>query len=765
MLDALTRREDAIGRRTLPAGLEMKGDIGMHGGPQAYAAFYLAGKRPAGDPDAIDELGLRPALFAGYRDLTKLRYDFPLVLVGAGAGEASLQSLSGLFDRALHEIAQGADGERLRRHALRMEQEIRTLAARGGGQSLSALWDAAASRLATKKDDLFRDSLARVRAALKPEGEVVDCDQAMPVLVLSHVWRTVQQKKSRRLREDVDRLALKLSDILKADFVRSEEGRSAKSLKASIGPAQEGAFDFDAMSRLLGKAAPKASLSEARRQRIRWLLSVLRSQRLFSVSGAAEKPADAGAPYAFVFESCTSAVDAYRERLPKMIELAKAIAMAGLEIEGEYREARHDAFFEEFGSNGLDPRDAALFPDYLVCLNVADMPPVEMTRLVEVLSAGLPMKILVQTDDILEPSPIGNGRPALGSRGKLIAGSMIASGEIYVLQSSGSNLLRCRDGIFNGLAYAGPALFSIFSGATGHAGDLPPYLVAAAAMESRAFAAFVYDPSAGPDWASRFRLEDNPQVALDWPVHSLAFEDEAHQRIPESLAFTLVDFLACDRRLAKDFAKVPRAEWNGRMVPVTECLAHEPEGVPEKLPSLCMVDRDNVLQKVIVDNALVREARRCAEMWRSLQELGGIRNSHALRLLARERTAWQEQLQREIEVRGSGAVPAKDAPAPAPAAAAAAPQQAEAETERPSDEPYIETPRCNSCNECTQINNKMFGYNKDKQALIVDPAAGTYRQLVEAAESCQVSIIHPGKPRNPNEAGLEELMARAAAFL
>jgi hypothetical protein len=46
----------------------------------------------------------------------------------------------------------------------------------------------------------------------------------------------------------------------------------------------------------------------------------------------------------------------------------------------------------------------------------------------------------------------------------------------------------------------------------------------------------------------------------------------------------------------------------------------------------------------------------------------------------------------------------------------------------------------------------------------VDPDAGTYRQLVEAAESCQVAIIHPGKPKNPDEPGLEELLKRAEAF-
>ena len=53
----------------------------------------------------------------------------------------------------------------------------------------------------------------------------------------------------------------------------------------------------------------------------------------------------------------------------------------------------------------------------------------------------------------------------------------------------------------------------------------------------------------------------------------------------------------------------------------------------------------------------------------------------------------------------------------------------------------------------------MFAYNENKQAYIADLTAGTYAQLVEAAESCQVSIIHPGKPRNPNEPDLAELTA------
>jgi hypothetical protein len=58
----------------------------------------------------------------------------------------------------------------------------------------------------------------------------------------------------------------------------------------------------------------------------------------------------------------------------------------------------------------------------------------------------------------------------------------------------------------------------------------------------------------------------------------------------------------------------------------------------------------------------------------------------------------------------------------------------------------------------------MFAYDQNKQAYITDLKAGTYRQLVEAAESCQVSVIHPGKPWNPDEPGLDELIERARPF-
>ncbi len=161
----------------------------------------------------------------------------------------------------------------------------------------------------------------------------------------------------------------------------------------------------------------------------------------------------------------------------------------------------------------------------------------------------------------------------------------------------------------------------------------------------------------------------------------------------------------------------------------------------------------------------MQAARRCLLLWHRLQEHAGIHDSHAERLLARERAAWEAAHQEAQGEAVQAASAATAAGAVAPAAATAATPAAEAEAAAPSsDEAWIETSRCPSCNECQTINDRMFTYNENKQAYIKDITAGTFRQLVEAAEVCQVAIIHPGKPRDPNEPGLEELIERAKPF-
>lgn len=716
----------------------------------AHIAFYLTGRQFSDHLNGIDKLNLKPALFARFKDMTEVRYDYPVILSEENLSKSMVVSLSSVIDKALQELKPGVEVDRIKKTALKIEKEIRFILARGKNGNFSSLWDKAANIHLSGVDKEFQEKMEDFKALIKIDGEVVDCDEKFPERLVKHLWEIAQKNKSDLFRKKIERLIVKLSDILKSDFEKSEKGRSKEHLEKSIGGVHGNLFDFSVMSKFLSKTIPKEGFPESRRKRISELLEVLKSQKFFPLERI-EKDSQ-GNTYSFIFESCSDALETYLARYQKMIELARAISIAELEIEGHYNSTKHDILFEDFGANGLDPVELSLFPDYLVFVNTHPFPASEYARLLEILSSELPIKVLLQTDDILEETKSNNGNFISGMGSKQLASMAMGLNDVYVLQSSNSNLYQLREQILDGLRFNGSSLFSIYSGASGKS-NLSPYLLSAAAMESRAFPAFVYDPSHGSNWASRFNLQSNSQLDLDWSIHSFQYEASSLLRKKEEIAFTYMDFISCDRRYARHFAQVPESKWEDSLLPVDESLTREKKGFPDKIPFIYMVDNDNLLQKVIVDERILREARRCREMWRSLQELGGIHNSHAEILLAREKKAWEARMQVEADKQTE-------------AVATVTPSSAvvEVEPERSRDEAYIDSPRCSTCNECVTLNNKMFAYDNNRQAYIADVNAGTYAQLVEAAENCQVSVIHPGKPRNPKEPGIEDLLKRAEVF-
>jgi len=746
--------------------------------PPELASPRLTQWDPEHAGDTAAKLRLRPALFAQYGELKGLRYDYPLVLVETDGGQPFVRSLCSVFDGLLREIAPpGASGERMRRDLLRLEQAIRTHVLNGVKGWLSELWRQAEVDLLAQLDEAektqFGIHLDLARDRLSIDGEAIDCDEATPAKLLVHAWKRVQATKAKSFRKKVEGLILKLSDILKVDFMKFDKARRPEALQGAFGDGWAKDFDFEAMSRVLAKGSHEDELSEDRRRRIRATLMVLQSQRFFAPGRASAELAGREAPYGFVFDNCADALDAFRARLPEAVDFVKAITIAELEIVNRYRPLEHDAFFARFDENELGEEEVALFPTYLVCLRDGHSEAADTAQAFETLASGLPVKVLIQSDDILgDPSP-EPPRAAFGGGSARLAAMAVGVHDAFVLQAAASDLYGLRDALTAGLTYDGPALFSIYSGATETVSGVPPYLLAAAAKESRAFPTFTYDPAAGPDRVSRFSLRDNPQADGDWPRHGLSFEDADQQRSAEEVAFTHADFAICDKRYAKHRLPVASSQWHESMVPVDAHLRLGAAERAEKVPYVWAIDETNMLRRAVIDDKLARGARRALEVWRSLQELAGVHDPSVERAVAQEREAWEKEKEEALaalraEQAAEPSAPAAEAPAPvAPAesAEAAAPSAA-AEPEQPADPdaPYIETLRCTSCNECTQINNKMFVYNENMQAYIADPDAGTYRQLVEAAESCQVSIIRPGKPRNPDEPNLDELIARAEPF-
>ena len=367
------------------------------------------------------------------------------------------------------------------------------------------------------------------------------------------------------------------------------------------------------------------------------------------------------------------------------------MSIAELEADGAYVEADHDPFFERYDENALTSDDLALFPDYLVCIPPGANDAPENAGLIDMLSAGLPVKVLVQQTDLLEEASIGTGHFAFGVRSARLATTAMGLGGMFVMQATGADLYGLRERVRRGMSCRGPALFSVFAGSPAAAGALPQYLTAAAAKESRAFPAFTYDATAGENWATRFSLETNRNPDADWAVDPFEYADEAQQRVTEEVAFTYADFVLCDQRYAAHFAVVPRDRWNEGMLPVAQWLWPPERPATERIPYLWAVDADDRLHRVIVDARLMQSTRRCVLLWHRLQEHGGIHDSHAERLFAREQAVWEADRRQSLDaLKGAAAV--ADAAAAAPTDSAAAPVASAARRPRASRRPRHRRP-------------------------------------------------------------------------
>ena len=741
---------------------------------QELLNFHRTGKNRSLKEKKGQALDYRPALFADYGQLTSLRYDYPLVLLEQPCnGEFSI-SLTDLINGILREIApEGSKGTRLRQQVLTLELKIRDLMKTTAATSLSDLWRKAEQALLKGKGEedrkLLEEAWALARGSLKVDGLVIDCDREVPERFLRHYWRSAEAKRTKAGMEKISRLILKLGDILTVDELKSDSSRTPVKLRNSLGSRYQDAFDFEIMAELLNNAPPQARLPEQRKKRIRAALNTLTKQKFFI-----DSEADASDnQYRFQYQTVSAAMQAWYERLPELVALNNAIAVATLETENRYCEERHDSYLGRLGVHALSPADLAFFPSYFVSLSEKNLDSSEQAIFMDALSSDLPIKVLLQVSDILgSPSPV-DLQLHNGVRGQQFASMTVGVNDAFVLQASGSSLYRERNVVERGIQYGGPSLYSVFVGSCTMPADLPPYLSAAAATESRAFPTYSYDPSAGAGMATRYDIHSNPQAESAWSVHELCYQDNELQRVKEDLSFSVLDFATLDSRYADYFEDVPQDSWHESMRPATDYLELADIERQDLVPYVTMIDAENCLHRLVVDDMLIRVAKRCAERWQSLQELGGINNSYIAVTTQRVTEALliekEEALQALRDELGNGVATA--APAPIQMADDSAAEVAiEAEAEEPeaaevnSDEAYIETPRCTTCDECTDRNDRMFAYDENKQAYIADLSAGPYKDLVEAAENCQVAIIHPGKPLNPNEDGLDELLARAAEF-
>ncbi|MBW1758175.1 MAG: hypothetical protein JRJ80_18675 [Deltaproteobacteria bacterium] len=343
----------------------------------------------------------------------------------------------------------------------------------------------------------------------------------------------------------------------------------------------------------------------------------------------------------------------------------------------------------------------------------------------------------------------------------------------YVMQSTISHPNHMIEGFIQGLKTRRPALFNLYSTCQPEHGIGDDMSVAQSklAVESRAYPLFRYDPDAGKTPQECFDLEGNPQMDQDWPTYTIKYQEHGAEKEME-LPLTFADFAITEGRFRKQFRVAPRDTWNENMMPLAEFLELDEDDREDVFPYVWMVDKEEQLTRLLVAQPIVESCEDRRDFWTMLRALAGEDQPSSASLVEEVRqdlaSKMMSQLMQVVSGSGEGlaALVASDtAPSAAPAARETAPPAAPAPVaEGDYLAPWIDTINCTACDECTDLNSKIFVYNADKKAVIKNAEAGPYKHLVKAAEKCTARVIHPGLPRDRSEKGIEKWIKRGEKY-
>jgi pyruvate-ferredoxin/flavodoxin oxidoreductase len=223
---------------------------------------------------------------------------------------------------------------------------------------------------------------------------------------------------------------------------------------------------------------------------------------------------------------------------------------------------------------------------------------------------------------------------------------------------------------------------------------------------------------------------------------------------------TFADFAATEARFLKQFKKAPPETWNENMVLLADFLDLDKDEREGKFPFIWAVDKKNRLMRLLVTEDLVRSSEERLNFWRQLRGIAGLDSQPADADEVTERVR-AELLAKVTASLGLGGAVASTAGGEVKVGAG----DTAAGSNGGDYEPvWIETPECTACDECTTLAPKIFAYNDQKLAVVINPKGGKFADIVKAAEKCTAGCLHPGTPWNMAEPGVEKLMVRAAKY-
>jgi len=493
-------------------------------------------------------------------------------------------------------------------------------------------------------------------------------------------------------------------------------------------------------------------------------------------------------PYPFpwanhLFQDCTSmAMGVFEGHMAKMAEGFKAIRLAQLELDGKYDPAKHDEFFTYFNWHQFTDEEFELCPPVVAVGGDGAIYDIGFQNLSRTLASGKPIKVLV-VDTQLYSNTGGQACTSgfigqvsdMAQYGKAIQGKQEPRKELgllgmahrttYVMQSSIAQPSHMIEGFIRGLKARRPALFNLYTSCQPEhgIGDDMASQQAKLAVESRAYPLFRYDPDAGKTPDECFDLEGNPAIDQDWPTYKLKYRKGGRDREME-LPLTFGDFAITEVRFRKHFRVAPPDTWNDSMVPLAEFLKMEEDEREDRFPYIWVVDKEQQLSRLLVAKPIVESCEDRRDFWTMLRALAGVGKEEL------SRADIEQQVRRDVVGKiSSGLMQLAGGSAEGLTALAEAGTVAPATGVAPAAAgdymaPWIDTAECTACDECTNLNAKIFVYNDSKKAVIKDALGGPYKDVVKAAERCTARVIHPGLPGDRSAKDIDKWIKRAEKF-
>lgn len=534
-------------------------------------------------------------------------------------------------------------------------------------------------------------------------------------------------------------------------------------------------------------------------------------------------------PYPFpwvnhLFQDAPSiAIGIFEGHMRKMADNFAVVRRAQLEIDNEYREEVHKAFFEAFDWEQFTEEEFRLCPPIVAMGGDGAMYDIGFQNLSRLMASGMPLRVIVLdtqvysntggqactsgfTGQVSDMAAYGKAQKGKEEPRKELSLIAMAHRTSYVLQSSQASPAHLVGGILRGLASRRPAIFNIYTPCQTEHGipDDASEHNAKLALESRAVPYMIYDPDAGTTLTDRLDLDGNPALEDDWPTYDLTYLNENGKEETLTLPMTIADWAATELRFAKQFRKIKPGSLNGELVLYHDYLKLSHEETAGKTPFIYVLNKERRLDRVAVSEELAQLGRERLDFWGELREMSGdkvaddvrerisaekeadfekrldaLRTEYEARIEELKKTYPQDVARRMAEalmghggsVEGIMGALTSVPPSAAPVAVtgtngpeAAVAKVAEEEEEELGMTAWIDEDTCTACDDCMKVNAKLFVYNENKKATITDPSLGTYKDLVVAAERCPSGSIHPGQPLNKNEKDLAKWVERAEPF-